>query len=383
MCPQNTAYRGIDLVPSSALSEVDARAVASVSVGSLPAGVTLAGNTFSGTPTTAGTSTFTLTVQKEDVPAETMVCTMTVKTAPTPSRIQGADRYDQAAKVSASQFTTGSNLVYLASGEKFADALSAGSVAGVHGAPLLLTQAGTLPASTRAELTRLSPEDIVVVGGAASVSEAVVADVTASFGEATVTRVWGADRYAGSRALIADPSFGVPTAAEVYVAAGNTFPDALAASPAAIAVNGPVVLVDGTAPAATPAEIDLLADLRTTTIRIAGGPLTVSQGIQDSLGADLFSVTRASGADRYSGAVAVNQAFTTASTFYLASGEVFPDALSAAPVAGEQGAPVYLVQKNCVPKPVLQEIVRLEPTKIVILGGDATLSSQVDMLKPC
>lgn len=300
-------------------------------------------------------------------------------TPPVVSRVQGTDRYDQAVQVSKSTFTT-ANTVYLASGEKFPDALSAGSVAGLHNAPLLLTPAAALTAGTLAELKRLNPDHIVIVGGPASVSEAVADDLVAKIPDAAVTRIGGADRFEVSRNLISSIDFGVPSTPWVYLASGANFPDALAASPAAVAVNGPVVLVNGAENALTTAEAGFFDDLGVANVRIAGGPVSVSPALETSLAAK-YTVTRASGADRFEAAAAINkEAFTASTTVYLASGLVFPDALSAAPVAGNAGSPIYLVQKHCIPQSVIAEITRLAPAKIVILGGPNTIG---DDLQQC
>jgi putative cell wall-binding protein len=388
VCPPVKAVRGIPLSPTPALDLYDKNAEVSISAGTLPAGVTLTGDVvnrvpyqFEGTPTATGTTTFTVKAEFVDAPAKTIDCTMVVSATPAVSRIQGTDRYDQAVQISKASFTD-AGTVYLASGEKFSDALSAGSVAGVHGAPLLLTPAGSLTAGTKAEIARLDPDDIVIVGGPASVSKAVLDELTTSFADATVTRIGGADRFEVSRALIADADFGVPTSPWVYLASGANFPDALAASPVAVTKNAPVLLVNGAETAPTTAETNLLNSLGVSNIQIVGGTASVSQALQTALETP-FVVTRASGADRFEAAVAVNQEFTAASTMYLASGLVFPDALSAAPVAGDAGSPIYLVHQNCVPASVLQEVVRLEPTKIVVLGGPNTLGTGVEALKPC
>jgi putative cell wall-binding protein len=388
VCPPAKAVRGIPIPVTPALDLYDKFAGVSISAGSLPAGVTLTGDVvkrvpyqFEGTPTATGTSKFTVKAMFEDAPPKTIDCTMVVAATPAVSRIQGTDRYDQAVQISKATFTD-AETVYLASGEKFADALSAGSVAGVHGAPLLLTPAGALTPGTKAEIARLHPDHIVVVGGAASVSNAVIDGLKASFADASVKRIGGADRFEVSRALIADHDFGVPTTSWVYLALGANFPDALAASPSAIVKNAPVLLVNGSETAPTTAETALLDDIGASSIQIVGGTASVSQALQTALETP-FVVTRASGADRFEAAVAINQEFTTASTVYLASGLVFPDALSAAPVAGESGDPIYLAQQNCVPAAVLQEVVRLEPAKIVVLGGPNTLGTGVEALKPC
>lgn len=300
---------------------------------------------------------------------------------PSPVRLAGTDRYDQAIRAAASFGSA--DIVYLASGEKFADALSASAVAGSHHSPLLLTPAGAVPAAVLAQIGRLTPRTVVVVGGPLSVSDAVMEAISRQIAGATVVRVGGADRYEVSRALVSDTEVGVPHAGELYVASGADFPDALTASPAAAHRHAPVLLVDGSEGAPSAAEADVIRTLGVTAVTIVGGPRSVGSALETELKRSL-AVKRIPGADRYEVGVAVNQAaFGSASTVYLASAASFPDALSGGPLAALQSAPLYVVPQSCVPASVLGELARLAPARIVILGGPATLGAGVDALRPC
>ncbi len=64
-------------------------------------------------------------------------------------------------------------VVYLATGTNFPDALSGAAVAGVQGGPVLLTDTTSIPAVIQAELTRLKPQKIVVLGSDASINNTV------------------------------------------------------------------------------------------------------------------------------------------------------------------------------------------------------------------
>lgn len=91
-------------------------------------------------------------------------------------RVSGRDRYETAAEMS---FLTWepetAAVVFLASGTSLPDALAVGPSARDLG-PVLLTERDRLPDATRAELQRLRPCLVVVVGGTPSVSDAVFAD---------------------------------------------------------------------------------------------------------------------------------------------------------------------------------------------------------------
>ena len=89
------------------------------------------------------------------------------------ARLSGSDRFATSAAISASAFAPGVSVVYVANGYNFPDALSAAPVAGKAGAPVLLVSADAIPAVIQAELTRLKPGRIVVLGGVNAVSDEV------------------------------------------------------------------------------------------------------------------------------------------------------------------------------------------------------------------
>ena len=94
-------------------------------------------------------------------------------------RLAGANRFETAAAISASHFSPGVPVVYIATGANFPDALAGGPVAGINGGPILLVNKDNIPAATAAELTRLQPESIVVLGGEGVVSTAVSSQLAA------------------------------------------------------------------------------------------------------------------------------------------------------------------------------------------------------------
>lgn len=87
-------------------------------------------------------------------------------------RIAGEDRYETAALLSQEAYTS-ADTVLIASGETPFDALSGGPLSIQEEAPILLTERDALPESTRAELRRLNPKSIRILGGENTVSESV------------------------------------------------------------------------------------------------------------------------------------------------------------------------------------------------------------------
>jgi spore germination protein YaaH/putative cell wall-binding protein len=192
-----------------------------------------------------------------------------------------------------------------------------------------------------------------------------------------LARLAGADRYA-TAAAVSQAAFapGVPVA---YVATGTAFPDALAAGPPAALAGGPVLLTGpASLPPATAVELGRLLPAR---IVVLGGAGAVSDGVLAALRgyATSGSVTRLAGADRYGTAAA-----TSAATFapgvpvaYVATGRNFPDALAGGVAASREGGPILLVGPTAVPAATANELARLRPARIVVLGGTGVVSDGV------
>lgn len=295
-------------------------------------------------------------------------------------RIAGNDRYATSAAVSASAVQAGRDIVYVAGGADFPDALVAAPVAGTQRTSVLLVSRDAVPDSVRAELERIDPETIVVLGGTASVSAAVEQDL-AQYANAGVERIAGADRYATAAEI--SSSFFEPQVAYAYVATGESFADALAAGAAAVD-RGVVVLVTRNAvPQRTAQE---LQRLNPQEIIVVGGTNAIDESVEAGL--DQYTdgpVSRQAGPDRYRTAAVVSSGAFQAPTdsVYLASGTSFPDALSGGPVAGANDGPMLLTERTCVPDTVLAEIERLAPANVVVIGGTAVVSDAAGDLTPC
>ena len=90
------------------------------------------------------------------------------------------------------------------------------------------------------------------------------------------------------------------------------------------------------------------------------------------------AVDRISGADRYEVAVNISSNFPeNVDRVYLSNGNSFPDALSAAPAAAYLDVPLLLTQASVVPSIVLNELERLKPAEIVIVGGTVSVQPAV------
>jgi putative cell wall-binding protein len=161
-------------------------------------------------------------------------------------RVAGADRYETAAAIARNSGTANIGVkgslgrtAMLANGLSPADALSAGPLIYGRQWPVLLSTADALPAATTQALDDLGIQHVVVVGGTAVVSDAVVRQLEQS--GRSVERVAGTDRESTATA-VADFMVSVgEQVVRVEVAAASSFADALVLGTHA-APDAPVLL---------------------------------------------------------------------------------------------------------------------------------------------
>lgn len=193
------------------------------------------------------------------------------RVAPT-DRVGSTDRHATAATLSSREHPGGAGTVLLATGQDSPDALSASALAGRLDAPVLLTRASGLPATTARELDRLSPDRVVVVGAESAVS----GNVTDALTELGLSweRVGGTDRYDTAARLA---RWSGRSATTTWVATGLDYPDALTASAAAASQDAPVLLVHRDRAPRAPREA--LEVLSPAVVTVAGGPSAVAEQV--------------------------------------------------------------------------------------------------------
>ncbi len=295
-------------------------------------------------------------------------------------RLAGNDRFATSARIA--ETYSSADVVFVANGLGYPDALSAAPAAAFLDAPLLLTQKDSLPAVVKTQIQRLIPDTIYVVGGTGVVSNAVFNELLPL--ATHVIRLAGSTRYETSTAVF-EATWNGSDAATAFLADGRNYPDALASASAAGKVGGPVILVNGGSSSVPTGFGDLLQPFNTAHVTLAGGTSVLSAGIQSSADAlPGIDVERYFGANRYATSWAINNHFfASATSVYLAVGSGYADALAGAALAGHSQSPLYLVPGNCVPQNVLDAISTLGATRIVLFGGTGVLSPAVEALTPC
>lgn len=306
----------------------------------------------------------------------TMVTIPGVASAATAAKqLSGADRYATALKIVEDGWKTSTSAV-IARGDDLADALAAAPLAFAKGkAPILLTKTNEIPAGVLAELKALGVKNVYIVGGVGAVSK-TVADQLAAQG-LTITRVSGNDRFETSL-KIAKEAFAT-TPAEVVIANGLAYADALSVSSIAAAKGMPILLVNNSKLSA-----DQAAYIAGKTVYAVGG-----EGV---LNTDVVSVAKAeriSGLDRYKTNAAVLAKFKPDySKIYLAKGTPanLVDALAGSALAALTNSPIVLVDQANKINVEQSAVVKANVTgnsAVVTLGGTVTQAAAdaIDALK--
>lgn len=268
------------------------------------------------------------------------------------SSLAGNDRYETAIKISENGWTTSNNAI-LINGEKgLVDALTATPYASLKDAPILITYKEKLHPSTKARLIKMGVKNVDIVGGAGSVSEAVVNELKAM--NITVNRLGGSSRYE-TGLKVAQAMDKISDVSRVAVVNGEKgLPDAVSIAAPAAKNKMPIILANPNSglDAATKAFIageDIYKSY------VVGQTASVSETIKNSLPG---TKVRLGGTDRHdTNAKVLNEFYTQTylSNAYIAkSGQVrneseLVDALAVGVLAAKNDVPVLLAGKNLGP----------------------------------
>ncbi|HSQ22056.1 MAG TPA: cell wall-binding repeat-containing protein, partial [Coriobacteriia bacterium] len=269
------------------------------------------------------------------------------------ARSGGEDRFETSVLVSEQHFGQ-ADTVIIATGRIFADGLSGSGLAGVYGAPILLTEPDILPAVVADDIVRLGASKAFILGGTDAVGPAVE---TALIGLGLeVERIGGIDRYETS-AMIAEriaeavqysAIFSEPSRM-AFIARGDLFADALAVSPVAYANQAPVLLVQ---PDELPDHtVDILTEMGITNAVVLGGQVAVDRTVAAEVAALVSDIERIDGASRYETAANIAEwawenGFATFEVTGVATGDDFADALSGGAGIGSMGGVLLLTPRD-------------------------------------
>lgn len=290
------------------------------------------------------------------------------------TRLWGSVRYDTMRAISSTGWSKSSTVI-VASGVGYADALSASSLAGLNGCPILLTTNNTLSEQTRSEIKRLGATTAYVIGGPKALSTTIDTQIKAL--GCKVVRLYGQTRQ--GTALAVANQVGSSHGDTCIIASGSGFADALAIAPYSYTQKAPIYLTEGN----TKLSLTTLSAIRSagfTKAIIVGGSSVVSTTVETQLKSyGVASVTRKGGKTRYDTSTLVanwciSQGMTT-NYVALASGKGFADALAGAALCGKNNS--VLVIADDANRSTITGFVASRTNNIVsgyALGGEASVS---------
>jgi len=303
--------------------------------------------------------------------------------------IAGENRYETAVLASQEAYPYGmhpdsDHMGVIATGRNWPDALGGVALAGVLDCPVLLVDTNSVPQIVWDELDRLGIGGVYILGGEAAISAAVEDEFIDYYGDSSVFRLAGTDRYKTAEAVAAKviELQGEDYDGNAFVATGANFPDALAAAPLAAANGWPLFLTKPTG--LTDTTKAAMGDV--LTVLLLGGTAAVPQVTEDYLVGELGAgdVERLQGSDRYGTAVqvatyGVGLAGLEWDRVGITTGEKFPDALAGGVLQGKVGS-VMLLTKSLSLSPATAGALaahKADIDTVTFFGGTSAVSDTV------
>lgn len=303
--------------------------------------------------------------------------------------VAGANRFATAVEVSRKAFPAGADTIIAVTGASWPDGLSAASLAGAVDAPILLVDESGVPGVVAAEIVRLNPSKIIIIGGVNAVNADAHEFFVGFAGAANVQRISGSNRFETAR-LVAEETLaqlkrdGVTWDGKYVLASGVSFPDVLAASPLAARMAWPVLLTNTDAlPEPTALFLEQHSGAKAI---IAGGPAAVSETTARQAAAlTNASTTRISGSNRYATAVALaeyarDNGILDFSSMAVATGQNFPDALTVSALQNKVGSVLLLTPSGQIDAGVAEILDSLSSNsyhEITFVGGPSAITPAV------
>ncbi|MFP7297221.1 bifunctional 2',3'-cyclic-nucleotide 2'-phosphodiesterase/3'-nucleotidase [Neobacillus niacini] len=187
-----------------------------------------------------------------------------------------------------------------------------------------------------------------------------------------VNRLAGLDRY---ETAVQVSKQGWDKAETVIIVRGDDFSDALAAAPLAYKYDAPILLTQtDELNKDTKKEIKRLG---ATKAIVVGGKTVVSNRVTNQLSSNLnLWVKRISGEDRFETAAAIAKELGSAEKAVLVNGFNYPDAISAASYAAQNGYPILLTRTDAVPNVTVEALKNVAGT--ILVGGTSVISEKVE-----
>lgn len=267
-------------------------------------------------------------------------------------KLKGANRYDTAAEISKKGWNGGASTVVLVNGYSIVDGITSTPLATVNDAPVLLVEKNSIPTSTKNEIARLNPDNVILIGGENSISTSVKNSINTLLPGVSIDRLGGADRYKTSL-LIANKISEKTAINKVYITSGIGEADALSIASKAGEDKQPILLSGK-----DNLSLDIHNWIENKNISDAyfiGGNSSLSDNVISKVNmitSNDVSRNRVAGLDRQETNARVIEKFYTNNNYqsvFVSKSNPLVDALTAGPLAAKLKSPIVMIGNSVSP----------------------------------
>lgn len=185
----------------------------------------------------------------------------------------------------------------------------------------------------------------------------------------TTERLSGQDRIETALSIAQK---GWDSAQTVILCEFTSFSEPIAAAPFAAGLDAPILLTGGKSlDKRVAVELERLQPEK---VILVGGQALITTEVEADLDSMSISWQRIGGKDRFETSVLLAREISSDSVI-IASGDDFPDALSAASYAGAKQIPILLTSKT-LPESVKKYLEEAQPGHIIVVGGEGVIPSE-------
>ncbi|AEE95236.1 cell wall-binding repeat-containing protein [Mahella australiensis] len=290
------------------------------------------------------------------------------------TRMGGKDRFETNAQIVEQSWQNADTVVIIrGSGDnKFADAMSASTLAYQYDAPILLVNQDTIPDPIRTVLVKLKPSRAFIVGGTGVVSDKIISSLNTL--NISSERVYGQDRRE-TAIKIGDKAKQKGSFDTVIIATGLNFPDALSVAPIAAKNGWPILFVTNklSSQGLDTGNRNALQRWNVNNVYIVGDTGVVSGAVEADVRKTLpgAQIIRIGGKDRYETSLNIAKRFDKGSygAVTIATGKNYPDALAGAVFAAKNNSPILLANTSSNLQSTIDYLTKAQFSKCFVLGA--------------
>ncbi|MGO0883489.1 N-acetylmuramoyl-L-alanine amidase [Clostridioides difficile] len=312
----------------------------------------------------------------EDITSRKDVSKYMRKTSAPITELTGSDRYETAVKISKEGWKNGSDKVVIINGDVSIDGIISTPLATTYNAPILLVEKNNVPSSVKAELKRLNPKDVIIIGDENSISKTTANQIKSAV-DSNQTRLNGSNRYETSL-LIAKEIDKNHDVDKVYITNGKDGGeiDALTIAAKAGQDKQPIIVADKDS--ITNLTYEWLKNEDLQSAYFIGGPQMISTNVINKVNditKDNVANNRVYGVDRHETNANVIKKFYTEDELeavLVAKSDVLVDALAAGPLAASLKSPILITPKTYVSAYHKDNLEAKSANKVYKIGGGLT-----------